>query len=242
MNSKITHKTAFTLIELLLALAIGAIISVSVYNMFWSSVKLDDRMRRTHDIYMELLLADQALSHDLENAITLDFSASYPDANIFDGDSQRFAFLTQTSRGIKYVRYYVGQPGDDPLERTMIGRVVNPENASERNSPPVEFLFRQESSLGDWLNSTSEHTSNQVVAAGIKKDTFNCKYAAFTKDLHRDGESALEYKDTWQDAKSLPMMVSCSFAIYDVQNPQANLMFRRDIFLAPVSSYYNEEQ
>jgi len=244
MKIKITHNKAFTLIELLLGLAIGAIISLSVYNMFWSSVKLDDRMRRTHDIYMELLLADQALSHDLENAITLDFSANYPDAIVFDGDAQGFSFLTQTPKGIKHVHYYIGQPGDDPLYKAMIGRVVNPLSSSENNpnNPPVEFLFRQESNMADWLNGTSDQTSTQVVAAGIKKDSFDCRYAPFSKELHKNGETALVYKDSWQDAKSLPMAVSCSFVLYDVNNPQANLMFKRDIFLAPVSGYYNEQQ
>ena len=98
----------FTLVELLLGLAISAIIGLSIYNMFWSAMKLDDKMRRVHDNYMEVLMADQGLTHDLENAINLDFSTSYPDAVIFDGQKTELSFLTQTSRGIKRVRYYSG--------------------------------------------------------------------------------------------------------------------------------------
>src|ERR1700683_4046896 len=94
----------FTLVELLLGLTIGAIIGLCVYNMFWSAMKLDDKMRRVHDNYMEVLMADQGLTHDLENAINLDLSASYPDSKVFDGQKNGFSFITQTSKGIKRVR------------------------------------------------------------------------------------------------------------------------------------------
>ncbi len=65
-------------------------------------------MRHVHDNYMEVLMADQVLTHDLENAINLDFSGSYPDAIVFDGQQTEFSFLTQTPTGIKRVRYYSG--------------------------------------------------------------------------------------------------------------------------------------
>src|SRR5580698_3940821 len=103
MKSKIKPHQGFTLIELLLGLAITAIIGVCVYNMFWSAMRLDDKMRHVHDNYMEILMADQGLTHDLENAVNLDFSASYPDSVIFDGQKTGFSFLTQTPAGIKRV-------------------------------------------------------------------------------------------------------------------------------------------
>lgn len=235
-------KNGFTLVELLLGLAITAIIGVSVYNMFWSAMKLDDKMRRVHDNYTEVLMADQALSHDLENAVSLDFSGSYPDAQIFDGQKTELSFLTQTPAGIKRVRYYSGLSADEAVTKVMIGRVVNPmnEDASGPGHMPVEFLLRQESSLADWLNETSNDTSTQVVAAGFKKGSFNCQYAPFVKNLHTSGASGINYADTW-DEQGLPLAVSCDFVLYDPQNPGAGLMFKRDIFLAPLPSYYHEQ-
>jgi prepilin-type N-terminal cleavage/methylation domain-containing protein len=232
-------KKGFTLVELLLGLAISAIIGVSVYNMFWSAVKLDDKMRRVHDQYMAVLIADQALTHDLENAISLDYSASYPDAVIFDGQKTEFSFLTQTPKGIKHVRYYSGLPGQDPLTKTMIGRVVN-ESGKNRGTTPVDFLMRQESSMADWLNETANDTTTQVVAAGLQKGSFNCRYVPLVKNLHTVGSDGIVYTDTW-DEKGLPSDVSCSFILYDPQKPEAGLMFKRDIFLAPVPDYYHEQ-
>ena len=226
----------FTLVELILGMAITAIIGLCVYNMFWSGVKLDDKMRHVHDNYMEVLMADQAMTHDLENAINLDFSGSYPDAVVFDGQKTEFSCLTQTSKGIKKVRYFSGLK-DGLAEKSMIGRVVNPSSSSNGSKEPlpVEFLIRQESSMGDWLNETTDNTTTQIVAAGFEKGSFNCQYAAFDKDLHNSGEKAIDYKETW-DSKGLPMSVSCSFVLYDAKNSKTGTMFKRDMFLAPLTN------
>jgi prepilin-type N-terminal cleavage/methylation domain-containing protein len=235
------HK-GFTLVELLLGLAIAAIIGTSVYNMFWSSMKLDDKLRRIHDNYTEVLMADQALTHDLENAVNLDLTTSYPDAVVFDGQKTEFSFLTQTPSGIKRVRYYSGLWDQDSLTKAMIGRVVNPSNSSgafSKESQPVEFLLRQESSLSDWLNDAKNNSFIQIVAAGIKKESFNCQYAPFVKNLHTAGSTGIAYTDTW-DEKKLPFSVSCSFILYDPKKPEGGLMFKRDIYLAPVPNNYNE--
>jgi prepilin-type N-terminal cleavage/methylation domain-containing protein len=225
----------FTLVELLLGLAIAAIIGVSVYNIFWSAVKLDDKMRRVHDNYIKLLMADRFLTRDLEGAISLDFSASYPDAKSFEGQKSEFSFLVQTPKGIKHVRYYSATSlAGRTVTKAMIGRVVNPLNRDPKGRLPVEFLMRQESSMADWLNEASNDTSLQAVAAGIKKGSFNCRYAPFAKDLHTSGAAGIVYKDSWDD-KGLPLAVSCSFMLYDLQKPQAGVIFKRDIFLGPVA-------
>ena len=231
----------FTLVELLLGLTISTIIGLSVYNMFWQAMKLDDKMRHVHENYTEVLMADHALSHDLENAIKLDFSGSYPDLRIFDGQKTEFSFLTQTPKGIKRVRYYSGLL-DGAVAKSMIGRVVNESShatGEPKGSLPIEFLLRQESSLPDWLNEMTNNTSTQIVAAGFKKESFNCQYASFSKDLHTVGSKAIDYTDTW-DKKGLPLAVSCNFVLYDPKSPEEGIAFKRDIFLSPVLSYHNE--
>ena len=188
-------------------------------------------------------MADQGLTHDLENAISLDLSASYPGSAVFDGQKTEVSFLTQTPKGIKRVRYFSGLPGQWNITKTMIGRVTNPSKRTTEysyNSLPIEFLLRQESSLADWLNETANDTSIQIVAAGLKKGSFSCRYAPFVKDLHTAGAKGIVYGDTW-DEKGLPMSVSCNFTLYDPKQPREGLMFKRDIFLAPVPSYHNEQ-
>jgi len=231
----------FSLVELLLGLAIAAIIGASVYNLFWSATKLDDKMRRVHENYMEVLMADHSLTRDLENAVSLDLSRSYPDTKIFDGQKTELSFLTQTPEGIKRVRYFSGLVDWGNLTHAVIGRVINPSRGIGfiKTSLPIEFLLRQESSLADWENGSSGSLNIQIVAAGLKKGTFNCQYAPFVKDVHASGVSGIVYKDSWDD-KNMPLAVSCRFSLYDPAKPQAGYNFKRDIFLAPVAGYHHE--
>lgn len=232
---------AFSLVELLLGLAIFAIIASSVYNLFWSATKLDDRVRRVHDNYMEVLMAGNSLTRDLENAISLDLANSYPNAKIFDGEKTEMSFLTQTPKGIRRVRYYSGLVDWGSVTKAVIGRVTNPSRGMKFNkgSLPIEFLLRQESNLADWENETTNDTSVQIVAAGLKKGSFNCRYAPVAKDLHTSGVRGIVYKDSWDD-KALPLAVSCSFILYDPQSHPADLMFKRDMFLVPIAGYHHE--
>ncbi len=47
--------------------------------------------------------------------------------------------------------------------------------------------------MADWLNETDNNTSIQIVAAGLKKGSFNCQYAPFEKDLHTIGSKGIDY-------------------------------------------------
>ncbi|MBI4310045.1 MAG: hypothetical protein HY591_06920 [Candidatus Omnitrophica bacterium] len=219
-----------------MGLAIAAIIGMSVYNLLWSGMKLDDKLRRMHGNYMEALKADQMLTKDLENAIGLDLSANYPDQKVFDGQKHGLAFLTVTPQGIRRVRYSSGMVDFGKVTKTLIGKKISRLDRMtflREGALPIEFLLRQETSLADWANEVKTQGRPQVVAAGLRKGTFNCRYAPFTQDMHVTGRKAIVYADHW-DKQGLPMAVSCGFSLYDHKNPRADIMFRRDIFLAPL--------
>jgi prepilin-type N-terminal cleavage/methylation domain-containing protein len=226
----------FTLVELILGLAITAIIGLSVYNVFWSSMKLDDRLRRMHDSYMEVLIADQSMARDLENIVTLNLSASYPDRQMFEGHKNGFEFLTATSKGIKHVRYYSGMVDWGRTTKTIIGQRVSHMSSMtffNSNALPIEFLLREETTLSDWANQNKGEPFVQIIAAGLKKDTFHCQYAPPVKDLNIKSTKAIAFSDNW-NKPGLPFAVSCNFAIYDAKQPELNLTFKRDMYLPPV--------
>ncbi len=230
-----SHEGAFTLIELLLGLAIAGIIGLSVYSLFWSGIKLDDKSRRAHENAMEVLIADQGLTKDVENAINLDLSANYPALKVFEGHKNEMAFLIPTATGINRVRYFSGMVDFGKVTKTLVGRKLthlSPMTSAD-GSLPIEFLLRQETSLVDWANQKNTQGPVQIVAAGLKKGTFNCQYAAFNKDIYTQGPQAVKYEDRW-DNKKLPMAVRCGFVVYDPAAPQTGMVFKRDMFLAPL--------
>jgi prepilin-type N-terminal cleavage/methylation domain-containing protein len=233
----VSHK-GFTLVEILLGLSITAIIGLSVCNLFWSGMKLDDRLKRLHENYLEVLMANQSMTKDLENAIYLDLSTSYPDQKAFEGKKNELAFLVPTESGIKRVRYYSGTLDWGRVTKTIVGKKVghlSKITLNQTDALPIEFLLREEMDLSDWLNETKDKSTTQIVAAGLKKGTFNCQYAAFDKDLKK-----LSYLDHW-DNRKLPAAVSCNINIYNAEKPQADNIFKRDMFLAPVGLGYENE-
>lgn len=234
---------AFTLVELLLGLAIAGIIGVAVYSLFWMGLKLDKRLRSMHENYTELLIADQSLSGDLENAVWVDLSLSYPDLKTFDGQSKEIEFVTRTPKGLKRVRYYSGLVDWGETTRTIIGGKLGNQSRTLFSSEemPVEFLLRQETDFTDWVNNTPGPV--QIVAAGLRKGSFRLRYAPFTKEIKDSGHKALTFSEVW-DGLNLPMVVQCSFSLYSSGNPDKDIAFSRDIFLAPLSkqgSDNNEE-
>jgi type II secretory pathway component PulJ len=230
-----SERAGFTLVEVLLGLGICAIIGASVNNLFFSGIKLDDKLRRAHDNYLELLIADQVLTRDLENAVSLSMNPEYKDLKIFDGQQKELSFLTVTPAGIRRVRYFSGTVDWGNVTKVIIGKKVSRlSNTSFSKGPlPIEFLLRQESSLAQWANQSDSKPATQIVSAGLKKDTFRCSYVPFTKDLNISGSKGLDYTDNW-DGQGLPMSVACTFTLYDRQGPKAERIFKKEFFLAPL--------
>ncbi len=229
------RKEGFTLVEVLLGAAIISVIGLAVSNVFWTSMKLDDKLRLIHENYMEVLIADQAMTRDLENALSLDYSANYSDLKIFSGEKRAVEFLTATNNGIKRVRYYSGLIDFGKATKTIIGKKIRrlSKESFNKDSLPIEFLLRQESSLSDWMNQSRDKAKVEIIAAGLKKDSFVCQYAPPSKDIAALGPKAVTYKDQWNQA-GMPISVSCRFAMYDPRNPKADINFKRDFFLSPV--------
>lgn len=216
---------------------ITAIIGISVVNVFWSGIKLDDRLRWAHDNAMEMLIADQSLAKDLENAVNVNLSSSYPNHPAFKGTEDEISFLTITPRGLRRVTYAGGTVDFGKITKVLIGRSMDRAAGGTflTEESPVEFLLRSEQSLADWVNGVPAGPP-QIIASGIKKDSFACAYAPVSKDIAMQGLKALSYKKEWP-GPGLPMAVNCRFFVYDPKNPAREYEYQRNIFLAPVDKH-----
>lgn len=207
-------KKGFTLIEVLLAAVVGAIVLVTVNHVLWTGLKVEERLRFIHNNFVNVLRADYILSRDLENAIRLDLSLSYPELKIFLGKPREIQFLINTDKGIKRVRYFVG-------------RLDNSARKGE-----VETIFRQEVGLSDWVNHGIEQASAEVLLTSVEKDSFECKYAAWPNQLDKNNLVSISYKDQWSE-NGLPMMVMCRYSLFDTKNKEMVTAFQREMYLAP---------
>ena len=225
----------FTLIEILLGTIITAIIGLVAFQVLWSGMVLDQRLRWVHQHYARALMADELITRDLENAVNVDFSVSYPSLKSFDGKSQSFEFLTATRNGIKRVKYFSGDLNRGSIKKTVIGGHVTRLNTMKfvNESAAVEYMFRQESSLSQWTKSDSRDATVEIIAPGLKKDSFKCMYAERSAEITFRRKDAIAYLPKW-DNQELPMAVSCQWAFYDQRQPHGDVLVKRDFFLSPL--------
>lgn len=199
-------RNAFTLIETLLGVLIASVIGLCMFNMLVTGIKVSESLRWVKDNHQAYLTFDALLTKDLENAVSLDLSASYPDMKLFDGKTQAMAFLTKTPYGIRRVSYLV-----DGHAR----------------------LVRQEMTLAHWVGGQRFNDAQQILIRHMDRAAFKCRYAAFDKDIYAQGINALSFKDAWEDA-GLPMVVNCTYAREDQGHTTALLRFDRMMFTSPV--------
>ncbi len=228
------HNKAFSLIELLLGLAITAIIGVALYTIFWTGLKLDDRTRISHDQYVELLIAFDALQQDLQAATNIDLSANYKNLRIFEGKTNEFSFLRSTPTGIVHLRYHAGLVDFGKVTTMLINkRISNKQQItiSSVETSPIEFLLRESASMPDWANGLIQDNNAEIIATGLMKETVKFEYAPLPSAYGM----ALVYQDSWNQP-GLPLAVKCTLTIYNAKRPENPLEFTREILLTPVIS------
>src|SRR3569833_3026891 len=89
---------SFSLVELLLGLLIFSIIALTLYSMFSTGLKVDEKSHYISQSYQEARLSFDMLSQDLENAFIYDTSASYPDQLSFVGDPAHLGLIRPSAQ------------------------------------------------------------------------------------------------------------------------------------------------
>jgi hypothetical protein len=233
---------SFSLIELLLGLLIFSILALTLYSMFSTGLKVDEKSTYISRSYQEARLAFEVLGSDLENAFIYDLSGSYPDTSSFVGESTRLSLIRPSAGGIKYIQFYLDLPDFGSVTRTIIGQRVEKLKGFVINSKeetPIRFLMRQETSLLNYLSKSQDKDQQsqppEIVSAGIKKDSLRFHYGAVQRDSTGKpiGTQDLTWTDNWNE-KSLPSAVRVEMTLFDPQNPDKSMVLKRDIYLAPL--------
>jgi prepilin-type N-terminal cleavage/methylation domain-containing protein len=223
---------AFTLIEVLLGLTIFAIIGVTLYNMFWMGMKIDDKANSINKSYQEARTAFDVMARDLENTFAYDFSSSYPQEISFKGKPDEMTFLVPTEQGIRSVRFYLGLPDWGRITKVIIAQHVKKSKGVSTDSTPIRFLMRQEINFPEYMSKKKNLPEGEMVTAVIKAEGLKFSYAALKKvpDGQRPRVQDLIWQDHW-DEVALPQAVQVEFVLFDAQNPKAEPRLRREIYL-----------
>jgi general secretion pathway protein J len=129
----------FTLLELLLAMAITAIIMVLIFGTLRIGIRAWERGDRDVDQQQRLRIALEMMTHQLSALTRIDGWTRSGQPVCLDGTQQRIAFVSRTAldparqRGVVYVRYAV-----EPSAGAMDLRVIEAPVAMAFEFPDVD--------------------------------------------------------------------------------------------------------
>lgn len=224
------RRTAFSLIELLLALSIFSVIALSLYSTFAAGLSLSRRSEQTDEVYRQVRWTLEKVSAELENMVNYDFSSSYSDQLAFVGDEDKVTFIVPAQAGLKVVAYYL-QPLDfGSVYKTMIGkhysRNVDMVFLREQRAD-LEALLREEVDFVDYLSAVSPETKDvSVLHSKIKKGGLKFLYAY--REVSGE-EVKIVWKDKW-DQKGIPAALQVELTFIDPER-QEPVSVRKNIFI-----------
>lgn len=231
-------RRAFTLIELLLALAIFSVVAVCVYGTFWASMRINQRSEGESAAYHQIRLALDLVSVDLENAVPYDFTGSYPEQTAFKGEDDAVTFLLASGKGLKVVRYYLASPQGGNVHKVVVGarHQRNVDTLADFREQEVQLrdLVREEWDLPDYLGGAAgENHVAEVVATNIGENSLKFSYGYMLNsagDEDNQTEDTYEWRGEWTQG-DIPLMVRIEMEFLLTGPAQRMVMMRKDALI-----------
>jgi hypothetical protein len=206
-------------------------IIVCIYSTFSSGIQLNVRSEKHNRIYKEANLTLRLLNEELANAVSYDFSNSYPDKRDFSGQPHQIRFLLPTETGLRVVRYYLIEADRDKVHQVVIGDTYQ-KNVDTQLTPTINFreerfLVREESSLVAHLNQSSQDFGErEIISKHIGPEGLRFFYSGqdpVTGD-------AISRKTIWQ-TKGMPAQVSLEIDYLSTNPKQKGMTLKRSIYI-----------
>lgn len=242
-------RRAFSLIELLLALSIFAMIALCVYGTFWAGVKLNQRSDGWSAAHQQIRLAFDLMSAELERAIPYDFTNSYPDRTAFEGDGSAVTFVLASGKGLKVVRYHLDSAQEGVVHKTIIGQRyshnVGMVAAYNRQDVKLRDLVREEWDFREYVSGmTGEGHAAEIIATGIVENSLKFAFGyALDQGNGRQGaqeDDAYQWREQWtQDYIPSLVRIEMDF-LFSGTTPLA-VAARKDVFI-PHGAWGKPEQ
>ncbi len=204
---------SFTLLELLLGMLIASLVGLVLYEVLANGIKLHQKSRHIYKIYREAFVAFELWGQDVNNALSYDFSQSFPDINAFDGDEQELHVMRATTDGLKMVHFYTREYRHESSlfrhRENLAKFLAEAESPTERNEP---------------------RTSEEVLSHNLQgKGGVKFSYGSYVKDANQ--ASKLSWTNTWHD-KTLPAAVRMRLHLFNPDDEHRPIELNRTIYLS----------
>jgi prepilin-type N-terminal cleavage/methylation domain-containing protein len=200
------RRQGFTLVELLLALLVFALLSSGLYGVLHGALRFDLSARRLHASSRDIRLGIDMLAREIENAF------AYPQVVdgrtvAFEGERGRIMFYLAQPDGLRRVEYFSGD-----LARTMTTEVRHLSNVRELARDSVKetkslYLLRSSQALPDFWRRVPGSVEVMGVAAGLAGPGAEFSFGEI------DVQGRVAFRDEWK-ADHLPDVVRIRCSLF----------------------------
>jgi len=235
MKNQDKKLSAFTLIELLLALLIFSVVALVLYSTFFSGLKIQQRSSENGAMYHQIKMTLDMMTGELQRSINFNFSSLSPKLKAFEGTGDRISFLIAEKTGvIKRISYYLENKDKIRIYKTLIGQSykknVSVQNIRQEQIPTV-VLMRSEEPFSDFASGAkSSNAYEEVLLDNVQKDSFKILYAYL-----KSGASSLTWKEPWEQ-EYLPSGVRLQMILVPLEEKQKPISIVKDFYI-PTGSW-----
>ncbi len=220
---KSISKSGFTLVELLLGVAIFSIIALTVYSVFFAALKVQRHSIRHEEMVYQMSLALESMARDLENAVGYNFANSYPKIKAFDGSGDKITFIQSSADGLRFVSYYIEKAEQGERHTVKIGEhsdknVTVTEERSQRED--VYQLIRKTQPLVDGLNVSDQNTETRIVCRHVKPGGLKFAFGSVNPDSR---------ERFWQSAWSFNVIPALVRIDLSASSTERTVELRKDV-------------
>ncbi len=178
-----------TLVELLVALSIFAIVAVALYSTFGTGISTWKKIKQAQDLYQDIRLTLDKMALDLENAVLY---SEKPEFVNFQGGKSKISFYStvETSQAL---------PGHTELRKIAYSL-----------DESGHILQRREQALFNSGQNTEEE-AQEIAAAISRLDFFYCY-----EDEH--AEPPYKWQDSWDFPQELPQGIKIELGLDTEKN------------------------
>lgn len=228
---KTKQTSAFTVIEMLIALGIFSVIALGLYSVFWNAVQINQRSKILNNIYREARWSTERLVKDLENSVIYNFGSGYPKEKTFASEEDKITFIISGKEGLKVVQYYLDTSNFGNIFKTEVGETVSKMKTvkiGNQNTENTSFLIRQEQSIIDYLQFNPEDNSEkEVLSIHFKNKGLKFWFAYRERN---EGAGKIVWNEEWNENYP-PYGVRTEMTFFTGLKGEEEIVLTRDIFI-----------
>ena len=223
---------AFTLVEMLLGMAIFAVTAAGLYSVLGGSLRLEKKVRDLHARCQDIRLTFDLLDKDLENMIPYPFEKGRSDRWTFKGRRDQMSFFIPADEGVEQIEYSAGDVDaggrrEDRLYRVKNGREIFEEDKADRGDKGRSYFMRRSLPLAVILSGVNGKGVPVALVGGLVPEGVRFCYGVLSKD--KFGERKVAFQDEWKD-DHIPDVIRIEIFLDDRKASGERVTVRRDFF------------